>query len=77
MPAPASTRIEMPWTPEEGGRPLYIAGTVRLYGRWPTVQELRCVDQRTEEDVELPEWALDAAELALINEAKVLWAVPA
>ncbi len=74
MSTPSSTRIEIPFTPEEGGRALYVAGTVSLGGRWPRCSQVRVTDQRTEEDVELPDWALDKAEAALIEEAQILWA---
>lgn len=68
--------VEMPWALEDEGRQLYISGRVTLGGRWPVVEDLRVVDQRTSEDLDLPDWAKDGAEAALIDEAARLWSAP-
>lgn len=69
----ATFEMSVPFTPEEGGRALYVSGHVTLGGRWPRVRNFRAVDQRTEEDLELPDWAQDLAEEELVREAELLW----
>lgn len=66
-------QIEIGWKLEDGGAPLYISGAVTLGKRVPHVARFRAVEQRTEDDVELPDWARDAAEEALIAEAQTMW----
>jgi hypothetical protein len=63
-------RIEVPWHFEDRDPPLELAGTVTLGGRWPRVEGVVVFDPHTEEELDMPDWALEQAELILVGEAE-------
>lgn len=70
---PQRTTITAPFRFDPDGRELYITGRVYL-GRFPVVSDRHVYDARTDEEIdELPSYALEQVDEALITEAKAIW----